>query len=292
MNQTSHSEYLKLHSVFLKSPQAAFQSDSVLDEQWKDLNYLSKPDFNKSLLEYSEFEKHLSTHHVQINYLPSSEGETIDSVYCRDASIVTDFGIIICNMGKDGRVHEPGLHSEYFKSVNIDVLGTIEWPGTLEGGDVAWLDQETLAVGHSYRTNKAGIAQLKALLEPRGITVIVVDLPHYKGKQDVFHLMSVLSPVDKNLAVVYSSLIPIRFRNELLNRGFDLVDVPETEFESMACNVLALEPRVCLMLDGNPITKGMLESKGCTVFTYKGIEISLKGGGGPTCLTRPHKRLY
>jgi len=113
----------------------------------------------------------------------------------------------------------------------------------LEGGDVAWLDENTLAVGHTYRTNEEGILQLKALVEPKGVAVIVAEMPHYKGTSDVFHLMSVLSPVDKNLAVVYSSLMPIKFRNELINRGFKLVEVPDEEFETMGCNVLAIAPR-------------------------------------------------
>ena len=166
----------------------------------------------------------------------------------------------------------------------------INAPGTIEGGDVTWLDDKTLAVGHTYRTNEEGIKQLTALLKPLGVEVITVSLPHYKGPSDVFHLMSVLSPVDKNLAVVYSSLIPIIFRNELIARGFELVEVPEEEFDSMGCNVLALAPRVCLMVKGNPITKSRLEKAGCKVIEYEGSEISVKGGGGPTCLTRPVAR--
>jgi N-dimethylarginine dimethylaminohydrolase len=198
--------------------------------------------------------------------------------------------MIVCNMGKNGRIQEPKAQLETYQQNTVKILGEITFPGTLEGGDVAWLDQNTLAVGHTYRTNEAGIDQLKALLHPRGIEVIVVELPHYKGKEDVFHLMSILSPVDKNLAVVYSPLMPIKFRNELLGRGFQLIEVPEEEFESMGCNVLAISPRDCLMVDGNPITKKLLEEAGCQVIAYKGNEISVKGGGGPTCLTRPMKR--
>lgn len=127
-------------------------------------------------------------------------------------------------------------------------------------------------------------------MEPHGIEVLVAELPHYKGKSDVFHLMSILSPVDKDLAVVYSPLMPIKFRNELLDRGFELVEVPDEEFESMGCNVLALAPRQCVMVSGNPITQKRLENAGCNVKTYDGFEISVKGGGGPTCLTRPIMR--
>jgi N-dimethylarginine dimethylaminohydrolase len=130
------------------------------------------------------------------------------------------------------------------------------------------------------------------LLEPKGIEIIIVELPHYKGKSDVFHLMSIFSPIDKDLAVVYSPLMPIKFRNELLNRGYSFVEVPDEEFESMACNVLAIAPKKCVMVKGNPRTQNELLKAGCTVRTYKGKNISLKGGGGPTCLTRPILRTY
>jgi N-dimethylarginine dimethylaminohydrolase len=146
-------------------------------------------------------------------------------------------------------------------------------------------------VGHTYRTNPEGIRQLTSLLAPLGVEVISVPLPHYKGPSDVFHLMSILSPVDKDLAVVYSPLMPIPFRELLLQRGYRLVEVPDEEFESMGCNVLALGPRNCLMVAGNPKTKAGLEAAGCRVTEYQGAEISVKGGGGPTCLTRPILRI-
>jgi N-dimethylarginine dimethylaminohydrolase len=125
------------------------------------------------------------------------------------------------------------------------------------------------------------------LLEPIGVQIVVAELPHYKGPSDVFHLMSILSPVDNDLAVVYSPLMPIAFRNQLLERSYTLIEVPDEEFELMGCNVLALAPRKCLMVEGNNKTKALLEAVGCEVITYKGEEISVKGGGGPTCLTRP-----
>ncbi|HEX4374510.1 MAG TPA: arginine deiminase family protein, partial [Puia sp.] len=139
----------------------------------------------------------------------------------------------------------------------------------------------------TYRTNEEGIRQLKTLLNPIGVEVVVAELPHYKGPNDVFHLMSILSPVDKNFAVVYSPLMPIAFRNLLLKKGYELIEVPDDEFELMGCNVLALAPRICLMVAGNPKTKLLLEKAGCEVIEYFGNEISVKGGGGPTCLTRP-----
>ncbi|MFC4723185.1 dimethylarginine dimethylaminohydrolase family protein [Geojedonia litorea] len=292
MNSTYHSEYLQLQSVFINPVENAFVSDLKLQEEWEGLNYLSQPNYNKAIKEYKAFEALLLKSKLKVNHFPINEAVKIDAIYCRDASIATNLGMILCNMGKGGRINEPVLHRQEYLKSNIPILGEIRYPGTLEGGDVAWLDETTLAVGHSYRTNEEGILQLKSLLEPKGITIIVAELPHYKGKADVFHLMSILSPVDKDLAVVYSPLMPIKFRNELIRRGFQFVEVPENEFESMGCNVLALAPRQCIMVEGNPVTQAGLEAMGCAVTTYKGEEISLKGGGGPTCLTRPLLRSY
>ena len=287
---TAHSETGKLQSLFIKNVEQAFISEAHIDEHWQELNFLSKPDLNNALAEYTEFEAVLKEQGTQLLYLPQDATVNMDSIYCRDAAIATNKGMIICNMGKAARMHEPAAEKKAFEANGIPVLGAITAPGTLEGGDVAWLDENTLAVGHTYRTNEEGIRQLTALLQPLGVDVITVPLPHYKGPSDVFHLMSVFSPVDVNLAVVYSALMPIAFRNLLLQKGYQLVEVPDEEFESMGCNVLALAPRICLMVDGNPKTKMALENAGCKVIVYKGEDISVKGGGGPTCLTRPVMR--
>ncbi|MEP7143375.1 MAG: arginine deiminase family protein [Ferruginibacter sp.] len=287
MNFTCHSDIGKIKSLFIKNVQQAFISDEHIEKHWKDLNYSGKPDLSRAITEYASFESILKNHGAEIFYLPEDSSVNMDSIYCRDASIATDKGMIICNMGKAARVHEPPAEKKAFETNGIPVLGSITQPGTFEGGDVAWLDGHTLAVGHTYRTNEEGIRQLTALLQRIGVEVITVALPHYKGPADVFHLMSILSPVDTNLAVVYSPLMPVAFRNLLLKRGYQLLEVPDEEFESMGCNVLALAPRECLMVDGNPKTKAALENAGCKVTVYKGDEISVKGGGGPTCLTRP-----
>ena len=292
MKYTCHSDVHKLESVIIKPVVNAFVSPRLLQEQWEPLHFLGKPDFKASLREYADFEAIIESRDIEIMYLPLEESLSIDSIYCRDASIATDFGMILCNMGKADRQMEPAAQRDYFEKNDILVLGEITEPGTLEGGDVAWLDKNTLAVGHTYRTNESGIDQLKKLLEPRGVEIIVVDLPHYKGPSDVFHLMSIFSPVAPNLAVLYSPLMPIVFRNELIKRGFEIVEVPDNEFDTMGCNVLALEARTCMMLKGNPVTEKGLVEAGCTVFTYEGANISVMGGGGPTCLTRPLRRSY
>ena len=290
MSFTSHSEIGKIKTLFIKNVQQAFVSEAHIEQYWASLNYSGKPDFRKALNEYETFQSILKEHCAEIFYLPEDTSVNMDSVYCRDASIATNQGMIICNMGKAGRMKEPLAEKMAFEANRIPVLGTITAPGTLEGGDVAWLDENTLAVGHTYRTNEEGIRQLTAFLKPLGVEVIAVPLPHYKGSADVFHLMSILSPVDTDLAVIYSPLMPIVFRNFLLRRGYQLIEVPEDEFETMGCNVLALAPKICLIVDGNPKTKSLLEDKGCKVILYKGEEISVKGGGGPTCLTRPIHR--
>jgi len=292
MKTTHHSEYLKLQTVFLKSVNNGFVSQNNLNVQWQELNYLEQPNFDKAIKEYEVFEEIFKSSNIELKYFPQDDAVKIDSLYCRDASIATDFGMIICNMGKSGRVNEPNSQKQEYLKTNISILGEIKSPGTLEGGDVAWLNENTLAVGHTYRTNEEGIKQLRNLIEPKGIEILVAELPHYKGKQDVFHLMSILSPVDKDLAVVYSPLMPIKFRNELIERGFELVETPEEEFESMGCNVLAIAPRQSIMVQGNPITQKRLEGAGCKVTVYRGNEISIKGGGGPTCLTRPMLRSF
>ena len=290
MQITAHSETGKIKSLFIKNAEQAFIAEKHIGQYWEKLNFLGKPDFRNALKEYAAFQSILESGVAEIHSLPSDPSVNMDSIYCRDASISTNAGMIICNMGKEARRNEPSAEQRAFEAAGIKILGMIRSPGTLEGGDVVWLDEHTLAVGNTYRTNGEGIKQLITLLTPLGVQVITVPLPHYKGPADVFHLMSILSPVDSNLAVVYSPLMPIGFRNYLLDRGYTFIEVPDVEFETMGCNVLAMAPRVCLMVEGNPLTRRALEQSGCWVYEYKGDEISVKGGGGPTCLTRPLER--
>ncbi|MDH3710631.1 MAG: arginine deiminase family protein [Cyclobacteriaceae bacterium] len=287
MKTTYQSEVGKLKSLLIKPVVHAYIDQTVIQKQWQALNYWEAPDMVMAKLEYREFETLVADGAVDLHYLPTDDQLTMDSIYCRDASISTDQGMIICRMGKSARSLEPEASRKLYHEIDLPVLGEIKPPGTLEGGDVAWLDTQTLAVGHSYRTNVQGIDQLSALLQPLGVEVITVPLPHYRGPDDVFHLMSIFSPVDKDLAVVYAPLMPISFRNSLLDLGYKLLEVPAQEFDSLACNVLALAPRRCMMAAGNPVTQRALVNEGCEVMTYPGQEISVKGGGGPTCLTRP-----
>lgn len=276
-----------LRRVVLKHARDAFVDQAAIDEQWRDLGYLERPDLEGALAEYDAFVALVQRSDVEVHFLPRDERTGLDSVYARDSTVVSDRGVILCRMGKQQRRGEPAAVADAFRSMGIKVHGSIEGEGLLEGGDVVWLAPDTLVVGRGYRTNDEGIRQLRELLGDTLRELLVAPLPHWRGPGDVFHLMSLLSPLDLDLALVYSPLLPVPLREALLQRGIELVEVAEEEFESMAGNVLALAPRRCLMMQGNPLTKGRLEDAGVEVETYAGGEISAKGCGGPTCLTRP-----
>jgi N-dimethylarginine dimethylaminohydrolase len=288
---TSQSETGRLLDVLLKHPKDAFVDQAAIDAQWRALNFSAPPDLGRAVDEFERFAGAIRSSGASVRLLPAAAETTLDSIYVRDGSIVCDRGVILCRMGKPQRSAEPGAQARVFAdpSSPLPVLGQIDAPGTLEGGDVCWLDDRTLAVGRGYRTNGEGIRQLRALLGP-SIEIVEVPLPHWRGESDVMHLMSLISPVDRDLAVVYSPLLPVPFRERLLERGIGLIEVPGEEFESMGTNVLALAPRRCLALAGNPKTRAALERAGVEVLEYDGQEISVKGAGGPTCLTRPVRR--
>jgi N-dimethylarginine dimethylaminohydrolase len=287
---TTGGEVGTLRRVVVKHARTAFADADEIARDWKALNFTAPPDLERAVAEYDRFVGHLTSIGADVLALPDNGDTTLDSIYVRDASLVTPHGIVLCRMGKAERGTEPSAQRGAFESWGMPIAGAIAPPGTIEGGDVLWLDQRTVAVGRGYRTNDAGICQFRDLLGSAVDEVIVVPLPHWRGPADVFHLMSIISPVDDDLAVVYSPLMPVPFREMLAARGMQFVEVPEHEFESMGANVLALAPRVCLMVEGNPVTQARLQAAGATVQTYAGIEISLKGGGGPTCLTRPVER--
>jgi N-dimethylarginine dimethylaminohydrolase len=283
---SAFNEYGPLRRVAVRSASSAFVSPAAIDRQWHELNFSAPPDFARAVAQSRAFVDLLAASGAEIVECAPDAALTLDAIYVRDASLVTPRGVVLCRMGKAAREQEPASHARLFESLGLPLAGTIEPPGRIEGGDVVWFDERTIAVGRGYRTNDAGIRQLRVLLGD-DIDVIVVPLPHHRGPADVFHLMSIVSPVDRDLVVAYSPLMPVPFREWLCRRGVVLVEVPEEEFDSMGANVLAVAPRTCVLLEGNPVTRGRLEAAGARVFTYDGSEISLKGGGGPTCLTRP-----
>jgi len=272
------SEVGQIKHMALRRPKEAFISQENVDAQWRVLNYTERPSYSRAVMEYDRFITLLRNFDIEIDFLPADENLSLDSLYVRDATIVTHQGVILCNMSKAERVHEPAVAGAAFAEFGVPVLGTIHGRGRLEGGDLVWFDDETLAVGRTYRTNDEGIRQLQSLIGTK-VRVITVPLPHYRGPGDVFHLMSILSPIDHDLALVYSPLMPIPFREWLINRGIQLIEVPENEFETMGCNVLTVAPRQCIMLEGNPQTKTLLEQAGVHVWEFSGLEISVKGSG-------------
>ena len=285
------SEVDRIARLVVKHPRDAFGGPEVIDSQWRDLGFTGPPDFARAIDEYDRFLALIGQGGAEILSLPKGDGVGLDSLYARDASIVCDRGIILCAMGKPLRAGEPSAQGVAFKEWGLPVAGRIEPPGTLEGGDVVWLDARTIAVGRGYRTNNEGIRQLRALLSDSIDELIEVPLPHWRGPGDVFHLMSIISPLAHGLAAVYSPLMPVPFRERLIELGMELVNVPDEEFDSMGANVLAIAPGHAVMVAGNPRTRARLEAAGIRVDEYSGHEISLKGGGGPTCLTRPIARV-
>ena len=279
-----------IRRILIKHAKEGFKNQSELNQSASKLNYLETPNFSKSISDYDQFVKLLKSFDIEIHYLPNNNNTTPDSIYTHDPCIVSNKGVILCSMGKDDRRSEVPAVESYFKSLDIPILGKIKKPGNLEGGDVVWINERSVAVGEGYRSNSEGIKQLKDLLSDLVDNVISVPLPHWTGPLDCLHLMSLLSPIDKDLFLVYSRLLPVPFLKYLSLLKIKLIHVPDNEYDSMGCNVLAVAPKKVIMLEGNPETKKMLEKNKVEVFCYDGSEISLKGAGGPTCLTRPFLR--
>jgi N-dimethylarginine dimethylaminohydrolase len=283
----SQSEVGAIKSLLIKHTKDAFISQENIDDQWQNLNYLGCPDYARALNEYDAFVELLKKQVTDIYFLPQNVKTGLDSLYVHDPVIICEAGAILCNMGKVERGGEPEAAGEFLSELGIPIHGVITGEGRVEGGDVVWLDERTLAIAHGYRTNAEGIHQLRELTRDLVDEFIVMPLPHWTGPGDCLHMMSNISPVDKDLAVVYSRLLTVPFRDYLLERGIELIEVPDSERDSMACNVLALAPRKVIVISGNPLTRKMLEDKGVEVFEYVGEEISKVGAGGATCLTRP-----
>ena len=284
------SEVAPIGGLLLKHPREAWLGQAHIQRQWRALGYTAEPDFGRACDEYDRFAEVLGRSVPEVHFLPADARTGLDSVYVRDAACVAPRGIVLVRTGKELRRGEPGAVGDFCEKAGWPVAGAIREPGTLEGGDVVWLDGRTAAVGRGYRTNAEGIRQFRAIVAADGGEVIEVPLPHWDGPGDVLHLMSLLSPVDEKKLLVYSRLLPVPFREKLLDRGFTLLEVPNEEYATMGTNVLALAPGRCLALAGNPRTASVLEKAGIEVLTYEGAEISVKGAGGPTCLTRPFRR--
>lgn len=283
----SQSMVARLRRVIVKRPEEAFRSRERIEREWKELRYTRPPNLEQAGRDHQRFVSIMSGVGAEVLYLPADDRTGLDSLYTHDPVLITDAGAVIFQTGKPARRGEGPAFADALRSWGVPVLGAIDGAGTAEAGDMIWLDRKTLVAGRSFRTNAAGIDALSTLLRPLGVTVIPVELPYWNGPQDVLHLMSFISLLDEDLAVVYRRLLPVSFFELLTSRGVDLVDVPDEEYPTLGCNVLALSPRNVVMVAGNPITRSHLSAAGCRVTEFDGAEICFPGAGGPTCLTRP-----
>lgn len=293
MSYGSQSMVQPLKNVLVKCPKEAFGNQEDIDTQWRSLGYLSRPDFKSAVEEHRSFTSLLEAAGTKVSCLVTDDRTGLDSLYTHDpVASVTNQGVILGRMGKEARMKEPEAQADWYTNAGIPIVGWIESPGTFEGGDVVWLKENLLVVGLTYRTNGEGIRQFQALMKPRGIDVISVPMVHWEGSGAVLHLMSIISMVDSDLAVVYERLLPIPFRDMLVALGIALVLVPDEEYDSLGCNVLAVKPRHVIVRNGNPVTVKRMRAAGCVVEEFSGDHICYAGSGGPTCLTRPVYRAW
>ena len=251
---------------------------------WQMCGWRGEPDPVGISTEHETFCELLAAAGAEVVLAESPADGNPDAIYTYDPALVADAGALLLHPGKECRRSEVAGMAEDFERAGVPIAGRLGDPEWAEGGDLCWLDGRTLLAGCGYRTNEAGISRLRELLP--GVEVLAFDLPHWHGRDEVMHLMSLISPLAPDLAVVYPPLLPTRLAQLLEERGIELVEVPNEEFATMGSNVLALAPRVALAVEGNPETRRRMERSGVEVLTYRGDELS-KGDGGPTCLTRP-----
>ncbi len=280
----------KINKIVLKHPDQAFISEEHLKENWKEYGYLAQPDFKSVIKEYEDFKRIIHEHVAEVLYLPQSDVVGLDSIYTHDSLKITKNGVIYFNTGKALRRNEGLEMEQLLKSNDIPTLGRIMSPGLMEGGDVLWLDEDTVLIGRGYRTNDEGIRQFKELTKDIIKNHIIIPMPHGEGEAACLHLMSIISMIHPKLAVVYSKYMPVFMRELLIERGIELLEVNDKEYDYLGSNVLALDEKNCVMVAGNHEIETLLKNKGCNVITYEGKNLSYYGTGGPTCLTCPVHR--
>jgi N-dimethylarginine dimethylaminohydrolase len=253
-------------------------------DKWAAYGWHAAPDVAAAQAEHEAFCLLLEEAGAEVVVSEHDPGNP-DAIYTYDPTLVGTGGAVLLLPGKGGRRREPDETAPALEAAGVPVVARIELPATAEGGDTVWLDEETLLVGIGYRTNPAGVEALRGAFP--GVEVLTFDLPHWNGEGEVMHLMSFISPLDRDLTLVYPRIAPTRLLWLLAERGIEVVAVPDEEFATMGSNVLALGPRRALALEGNDETRRRMERAGVDVTTYRGDEISRKGDGGPTCLTRP-----
>jgi N-dimethylarginine dimethylaminohydrolase len=275
----------RLRTVVMRSAEGTMRGADPL--RW---HYGAGFDPARAAVQHRAFADIVAASGAEIVWIEDTGDGLADSVFTHDPSLVTDHGAVILSMGKALRRGEPDLHAATYARMGVPVLGRIEAPGTVEGGDCVWLDAATLAVGRGVRTNEAGIRQLGQLLAPHGIEVLGFDLPFWQGEEACLHLMSVISPLADDLALVHSPLLPAAFWQALRARGISLVEGDADEFRAsngLSLNVLPTAPREIIAVAGFPKTKAAMEAAGCRAETFDASALCIPCEGGPTCLTRP-----
>jgi dimethylargininase len=252
--------------------------------RWRDFGWRSEPDPAALAAEHEAFTALLEEVGAEVVQAQAPLDPNPDSIYVFDPALVADGAAVLLRPGKELRAPEAPAIGRDLDAAGVPVIAELPPGARGEGGDTLRLDEETLLVGRGYRTNDAGIEALRDALPD--VEVIAFDLPHWRGRGEVMHLLSLLSPLDRDLVVAYTPLLPVRLAELLADRGVRIVEVPDEEFESMGPNVLALGPRIALALERNRETRRRLEGAGVEVLVYEGEELS-KGDGGPTCLTLP-----
>ena len=268
-----------LRRVLVRSPRPADLAG------WRDYGWLGEPDAALAAKQHDALCEVLRSSGAEVEFAEIDVDGDPDAIYVFDPAIVSDAGAIVLRPRKEGRRPESAATIAEMRRLGVPVAFEMAAPATAEGGDTMWLDERTLLVGRSFRTNDAGVEALRAALP--GVEVLAFDVPNRHGPDACLHLLSLLSPLDRDLVVAYVPLLPVRLVELLGERGIRLVPVPDEEFDTMGPNVLALAPRVALAVEGNPKTRRGMERAGVEVVAYEASEISLKGEGGPTCLTRP-----
>jgi len=276
----------QLERVLVCSPQAAGWNGEQRN-RWRELGFLHAPNFEVAQSQHDGFCQQLQAAGADVVQLRSSPDFSLDAVYTHDASLATDFGLILMHPGKTNRVAEAARHGEFGQGLGIPVLGEVKPPGTTEAGDIVWLDAQTLLIGDGYRTNPEGIAQMRAMLAPKGVEVLPAPLPHGGGPAVCLHLMSLMSLLDDETVLVDLPWLAVETVRLLRARGFRMIEIDASERATLACNVLALGRRRLLALEANRKTNERLRGEGFEVRTFAGSELCVNGGGGPTCLTRP-----
>jgi N-dimethylarginine dimethylaminohydrolase len=286
-NSNGHSMTGKLLRVMVCPPRHAGWDRPERVARWRDLGFQHAPAFPVAESQHDDLCRRLEEAGAEVLCLSPSDSLSLDAVYAHDASLPTDHGLVLMNPGKSNRVAEAQAHANFCAPEGIPVFGEIRPPGTSEAGDIVWLDPRTLLVGCGYRTNAAGIAQMRALLAPQGVEVLAASLPYGSGPSACLHLMSLMSMLDEQTVLVDLPWLAVETVELLKARGFRLLEIEYTERNSLACNVLSLGRKRLIALEENAGTNQRLREAGFDVRTFPGSEICINGAGGPTCLTRP-----